>query len=72
MFFRIGVLKSFANFTVKPLCPSHPNKVAGHKACKFTKKRLQHRCFPVKFLRALFYRTSPVAASVFCKDIKSL
>ena len=23
------------------------NKAAGHKACNFIKKRLQHRCFPV-------------------------
>ena len=34
------------------------NKVAGPKACNFTKKRLQHRCFPVniaKFLRRIFF-----------------
>ena len=31
------------------------------KACNFIKKRLQHRCFPVKF--AKFLRTLPLAAS---------
>ena len=32
------------------------NRLAGFKTCKFLKKRLQHRCFPVnigKFLRTL-------------------
>ena len=31
------------------------NKVADQKACNFVKKKLQHRCFPVKF--AKFLRT---------------
>ena len=34
------------------------NKVAGLQACKFVKKRLQHRCYLVKFakfLRTLFF-----------------
>ena len=42
------------------------NKAAGSQPCNFIKKRLQHRCFPVKFQNYqehLFYRTSPVAAS---------
>ena len=52
------------------------NKVAGLNAWNFTKKRLQHRCFPVKFdfhrktpeehliLKNTFlYRTPPLAAS---------
>ena len=34
-----------------PLC----NKVASLQACNFIKKRLQHRCFPLKF--AKFLRT---------------
>ena len=52
----------------------HFNKVAGLKACNCVKKRLQHRCFPVntaKFLidfLQIFYRTSPVAASVKWED----
>ena len=29
------------------------NKVAGLQACNFIKKRLQHRCFPVKFVKFL-------------------
>ena len=29
------------------------NKVTSHQACSFTKKRLQHRCFPVKFSKFL-------------------
>ena len=51
-FFEIAVLKNFAIFTGKH---------------SFYKKRLQHKCFPVniaKFLRIVFYRTPPVAASV--------
>ena len=56
MFFKIGVPKSFTNITEKHLCWSLPlNKVAGLKACNFIKKRLQHRCLPVKF--AKFLRT---------------
>ena len=49
MFFRIGVLKNFANFIRKNLCW----------------KRLQHRCFPLKFRKFLrtSYSTLPVAAS---------
>ena len=38
MFFNIGALKNFANFTGKHLCWS-----------LFLIKKLQHRCFPVKF-----------------------
>ena len=37
------------------------------------KKRLQHRCFPVniaKFLRIVFYRTSPVAAFGYSNQSK--
>ena len=45
------------------------DKVTGPQGCNFIKKRLQHRCFPVKFAKYLrtpfFYRTPPVAASVF-------
>ena len=50
MFFKIGVLKHFANFTGKHLCWS-----------LFFKKRLWHRCFPVNF--AKFLRTYTVGAS---------
>ena len=40
------------------------SNVAGLKACTFVKKRLQHRCFPVKF--AKYLRTPSVAAYEFC------
>ena len=39
------VVKNFANFTGKQL-----------KACNFIKKRLQHRCFPEKFLRTSIFK----------------
>ena len=43
------------------------NKVAGLEVCKSIKRRLQHRCFPVKnakFLRTdFFYRAPLVVAS---------
>ena len=47
MFFGTGALKNFA--TLDFLF----NKVAGFQACNFTKKRLQHRCFSVKFAKSL-------------------
>ena len=59
MFFKIGVLKSFANFTGKHLCwRIFFKKTFRHKVCNFIKKKLQHGCFPVrftKFLKALFF-----------------
>ena len=64
-FFKIDVLKDFANFTGKHQCWS--------LACNFIKKRLQHRCFPVKFANFLrtpfFYRTPPVADSEQTQEI---
>ena len=36
-----------------PVLESLFNKVAGLKAYNFIKKRLQHRCFPVKFAKFL-------------------
>ena len=60
MFFKIGVLKSFAKFTGKTLGPS--------LFLTLFKKRYWHRCFPVNFATFLriipfLYRTPPVAAS---------
>ena len=48
-------------------------KVAGCKfSINFTKMRLQHRCFPVKFAKLLetpiFYRTPRVTASGYFSD----
>ena len=56
MFFNIGVLKSFKYFTGKHLCWSlfliklQALKIKGLAGIK---KRLQNRCFPVKFLKFL-------------------
>ena len=47
------------------------NEVAGLKTCNFIKKRHQHRSFPVniaKFLRTVFYGTSPVDAYEYMLD----
>ena len=53
MFFKIGALKDFANFTGKtPALESlfqKVNEVAGSRACNVIKKRLQYGCFSVKF-----------------------
>ena len=53
MFFKIGILQNFANFTGKNLCWSLFNEVVGPQACNLIKKRLQHKCFPVKFAKIL-------------------
>ena len=53
MFFKLGVFKNFASFTGKHVLESMFNKVRGLKFCNFIKKRLQHRCFPVKFVKFL-------------------
>ena len=52
-FWKKAVLKNFVNFTGKHLCWSHLSVTWGSKACNFIKKRLQHRCFPVKFAKLL-------------------
>ena len=62
MFFGTGALKNFA------MLEFLFNKVAGLQACNFIKKRLQHRCFSVKFtksLRASFLQNTSVGC--FCK-----
>ena len=63
MFFKIGVLINFAQFTGKHLRLSlFLTKVAGLSPATLLKKRLWYGCFPVnfaKFLIALFsYNTS--------------
>ena len=56
MFFKIGVLKSFANLHRKtPVLESLFKKVADLKVCNFIIKRLQYRCFPVKFVKYCFW-----------------
>ena len=69
VFWKKGLLKNFTKFTGKRLCWSlFFNEVAGLPAT-LLKKRLQHRCFPVNFVKfsrtPFFYRTPPVAAFVF-------
>ena len=49
VFCKIGVLKNFCKFHRKtPVLESLFNR-----ACNFIKKRLQNRCFPVKFAKFL-------------------
>ena len=56
VFCKKGVLRNFTNFKGKHLCQSlFFNKVAGLRPATLLKKRLWHRCFPVKF--AKFLRT---------------
>ena len=50
---RKGVLKNFAYFTGKQLCWSLFLWSCRPPACKFFIKRLQHKCFPVKFAKLL-------------------
>ena len=58
MFFETGALKHFSMLKFRF------NKIAGFQAKNSIKKRLQHRCFSVKFAKEhLFYRALPVAAS---------
>ena len=48
VFFKIGVLKNFSALTGKHLCQS---LFFNKKTCNFIKKRLRHRCFPVKLAK---------------------
>ena len=52
MYFKIGALKNFANFTGKiHVLESLFKKASGPQGCKFIKKRLQDRYFPLKLAR---------------------
>ena len=63
-----GVLKNVAKFPGKHLCQGFFfNTFCRPEVCNFIKKRFWHSCFPVnlvKFLRAPFYGTPPMATSV--------
>ena len=49
-----GDLRDFVKFTGKQLCQSlFFNKVAALRPATLIKKRLWHRCFPVKFVKIL-------------------
>ena len=51
---QIGVLRNFTKFTGKHLCQSlFFNKVTGPRPATLLKKRLWHKCFPVKFTKFL-------------------
>ena len=59
VFVKKGVLENFANFTGKHLCWSlFLIKLQG----SLTKKRLQHRCFPVKFEKIL---RTPILKNIY-------
>ena len=63
MFFKIGVLKNFTNSQETSELESNFSNIAG-LTCNFMKKRLQHRCFPVKF--ASFLSTPFFAEHLQC------
>ena len=65
MFFKIGVVKNFAIVTGNHLRWSLFLIRLQTFRSAILLKRLQHSCFPAKFLGTLFYRTPPVAASEF-------
>ena len=65
VFYKKGVLRSFAKFTGKHLCQSlFFNKVAGLTPATLLRKRLLRRCFPVNFAN-FSYRTPSADACVF-------
>ena len=53
MFFKMGVLKIFENFTKNTCVGVFLSKVTGLQACNFIKNKLQHGCFRVKFHKFL-------------------
>ena len=55
MFCKKGVLKFRKFYRKTPVLESIFNNISGLQSCNFIKKRLQHRCFPIKF--AKFLRT---------------
>ena len=67
VFCKKGVLRNFAKFTGKHLCHRLLfNKVAGLRLTNLLKKTLWYRCFPVNFVKFLFFHRAPLmAASVY-------
>ena len=67
-FVKIAVLTNFANFTGKHLLEFFL-KSCRPSACKYFKKRLQHKCFPVKLLRTPILKNicKPMFLVVFYK-----
>ena len=72
MFFKVSVLKSFANFTGKHLCWGLFLKNLQAEGLQlFIEKSLQHKCFPlkfVKFLRTPFLQNT--SGGCFCIFLK--
>ena len=63
VFCKKAVFKSFKKFTGKQLCESlFFWKSWRLEPCNLIKKRLWLKCFPVNFVKSLFFRTTPVAA----------
>ena len=64
--------EEFRNIDRKaPVLESHFNKISDLKARIFTKKRLQHRCFPVntaKFSRTAFLCRTPLVTASVSRD----
>ena len=68
MLFKIDVLENVASFIGRHLCWCRfliKMLCSGLQVCNFIKKRLLHRCFPLKFAKFLttLYRALPVSAS---------
>ena len=80
LFVKIGVLKSFPDFTEKHWCWSLFKNLAGWRPANLLKKSFPgKRCFPVKFtkfLRTHFFNISGdcfcTSASCFCIFLKKL
>ena len=68
MFFKIGVLKSFSNFTGKHLCSSLFTKSLQGEGLQLYSKKSPTQVFSCEvceiFKNGFFYRTPPVASSV--------
>ena len=69
-----GVLRNFAKFLGKHLCPSlFFNKVVGLRSATLLKKRLWHRCFPMnfaKFLRKPFLQTTLMVMHILVSECR--
>ena len=70
-----AVLKNFAIFSEKrPMLESFQNKVAGLRLATLSKKRFQHRCFPVSIFQDTYFeehlRTAAPAGLLleYCND----
>ena len=66
--YRLTAVELNLTFSMKCKCANvSPNFLSFWNACFFIKKRLQHRCFPVKFAKSLttsfFCRKLPMATS---------